>query len=277
MKNLSLRRPRCFVLCVSLFAVLAASRSSRSSEADCASFDFAGQLPHAVIEPETRFLDLGTRAARPHLLSGWSIDELWHDKVSFVWAMGDAATLRFTRFAAEPFILYFRCRPIDAAGAAPQEVAILVNGTQVGLTRLNPDFQSYQLPVPAAVLRSGENRMELRFAHFRVSPPVPKGFAELRRLAVAWDWIGFGAKAEPATPPPQPSAPAGSFSLPFLTRVEFDLEVPPGSSLRWRAVRAWRTSRLGPGAALEVNIGGDGPEGRFTCRNGSSRRRLTLP
>jgi arylsulfatase A-like enzyme len=275
-----LRRSLRFVLCCALFAALAAFRAGSPSEADCARFDFARQLPQAAVEPETRFLDLGTREARPYLLSGWSIDELWRGKASFVWAMGEAATLRFTRFAPGPFTLYFRCRPIDLDDPQPQQVAILVNGTQVGETRLDPDFQSYQMPIPAAVLHSGENRMELRFAHFRVPPPTPKGVPELRRLAVAWDWIGFGAKSAPATPQPQASTAPGSLPVPFLTRINFYLEVHPGSSLRWRAIRPWHTARLGPGAVLEVKVDWDGspksPPLRFEQRTFSSPASLPL-
>jgi hypothetical protein len=38
--------------------------------------------------------------------------------------------------------------------------------------------------------------------------------------------------------------------------------VQPGNSLRWRKIRPWRTSRLGPGAALEVTIDWAGPQSR---------------
>jgi arylsulfatase A-like enzyme len=252
------RRPWRFVVWLALAASLAAFRAGRPSEVDCAHLDLARQLPQATVEPETRFLDLGTPEARSHLLSGWSIDELWRGKTSFVWAMGEAATLRFTRFSRGPFTLYFRCRPIDLEDAPPQEVAILVNGTRVGSTRLEPDFRSYEITIPAGVLRPGENRMELRFDHFRAEPPAPRGVPAMRRLAVAWDWIGFGGKAAPPMPRPAPSATPAAITLPFLTRVDFYLEVHPGSSLRWQAIRPWRTARLGPGAALEIAVDWDG-------------------
>jgi arylsulfatase A-like enzyme len=274
-----MRRPRRLVFCLALFAALAALRAGRSGAADCARFDFARQAPQAALEPETRFLDLGTREARPHLLSGWSIDELWRDKTSFVWAMGSAATIGFTRFATDPFTLYFRCRPLDLAGSPPQEVTILVNGTRVGLSRLEADFQTYQVPIPSAVLRSGENRMELRFAHYRAEPPDPTGAPQPRRLAAAWDWIGFGVKTAPARPLPQASPRAGSLLLPFRTRVAFYVEVHPGSSLRWRAVQPWGTPRLGPGAAVEVKVDWDGAESRalrFEQRTFSSPANLPL-
>lgn len=252
------RSPRRFVVWLALVAALAAFRAGGPTEVDCTRLDLARQLPQAAVAAETRFLDLGTPEARPHLLSGWSIDELWRGKTSFVWAMGEAATLRFTRFSRGAFTLYFRCRPIDLADAPPQEIAILVNGTRVGLTRLEPDFQSYEMTIPAGVLRPGENRMELRFAHFRAEPPAPRGAPAKRRLAVAWDWIGFGAKTASAMPRPAPSATPGAMALPFLTRVDFFLEVHPGSSLRWQAIRPWRTARLGPGAALEIAVDWDG-------------------
>ena len=113
--------PRRFVVWLALAAALAAFRAGRPSEVDCARLDLARQLPQAAVAAETRFLDLGTPEARPHLLSGWSIDELWRGKTSFVWAMGEAATLRFTRFSREAFTLYFRCRPIDLAAAPVDE------------------------------------------------------------------------------------------------------------------------------------------------------------
>jgi len=274
-----MRHPRCLVCCFSLFTALAAIRAGRSSDADCARFDLARQAPQAAIEPETRFLDLGTREARPHLAAGWSIDELWRGKTSFVWAMGSAATVRFTRFATDPFTLYFRCRPFDSADSPPQEVTILINGTRVGLVRLDPDFKTYQVAIPAAVLRSGENQMELRFAYFRAEPPGPTGAPKLRRLAVAWDWIGFGVKTAPARPLPRLSPRAGSLLLPFRTRVTFYVEVHPGSSLRWRAIQPWGTRRLGPGAALEVKVDWDGAEShaqRFEQRAFSSSASLPL-
>ncbi|HLX09531.1 MAG TPA: hypothetical protein VKY89_16880, partial [Thermoanaerobaculia bacterium] len=255
------RRPRRLVCCLALIAALAAFRAGSSSEASCARFDFAQQAAQAAIEPETAFLDLGTRAARPQLLAGWSIDELWQGKTSFVWAMGGASTIRFTRLAAEPFTLYFRCRPLDvAAGAPPQDVTILVNGTQVGVTRLKPDFQTYDLAVPAAAVRPGDNRLELRPSYFRAEPPDPNGAPEPRRLAVAWDWIGFGVKSAPARPQPQASPRAGTLLLPFRTRVAFYVQVPPGSSLRWRTVQPYGTARLGAGAALEVRVDWDGAD-----------------
>jgi arylsulfatase A-like enzyme len=256
--RIRLDSPRRFVVWLALVAALAAFRAGPPSAVDCAHLDLARQLPQAAVAAETRFLDLGTPEARPHLVSGWSIDELWRGKTSFVWAMGEAATLRFTRFSPGAFTLYFRCRPIDIADAPPQEIAVLVNGTRVGLTRLEPDFQSYEMTIPAGVLRPGENRMELQFAHFRAEPPAPRGAPAKRRLAVAWDWIGFGAKAAPPMPRPAPSATPGTIALPFLTRVDFFLEVHPGSSLRWQAIRPWRTARLGPGAALEVAVDWDG-------------------
>jgi arylsulfatase A-like enzyme len=278
------RRPRHYAAFLALFAALASVRAGRPAEADCAPFDFVAQLPQAAVVPETRFLDLGTREARPHLLTGWSIDELWHDKTSFVWAMGEASTLRFTRFSSEPLTLYFRCRPIDLDSSTPQEVMVLVNGAEVGQTRLDADFKTYQMPVPAAALRPGDNRMELRFAYFRVPPPVPKGTPELRRLAVAWDWIGFGTKSAPATPQPEalaPATPARALSLPFLTRVDYYMEIHPGSTLRWQAIRPLRNGRLAPDAAVEVRVDWDGlPDSRqerIEQRSFASPANITLP
>jgi arylsulfatase A-like enzyme len=266
-----LRPPRRSILCLALLAPLVAMRAGSPTVASCAPFDLTQQLAQAASEPETRFLDVGTREARPYLLAGWSIDELWHDKTSFAWAMGDAATLRFTRFTPGPFTLYFRCRPMDFDGGAAQEVTILVNGAQVGVTRLEAgEFKTYQMAVPAAAVRPGENRMELRFARFRVPPPTPAGIPELRRLAVAWDWIGFGVKSAPAKASlptselgglaagASASAQAGTLSLPFLDRLDFFLAVQAGSTLRWQAIRPWGAAGAGAGAALEIRIDMDG-------------------
>ncbi len=226
-------------------------------------FDFARQLSQATLEPETRFLDLGTREARPYLLSGWSIDELWQGKTSFVWAMGQAAAVRFFRSSPGPFTLYFRCRPFAAAGAAPQAIATVVNGTAVGLTRPGPDFQTYRLTIPGTALRAGENRLELRFAVSEAPPAGPGGAIERRRLAVAWDWIGFGT---PVAPPPRADTPAtaaaGALSLPCGNLLDFYLVVQPGSLLRWQSIRPWGPAAAVPGSRLEIQVEWDGGGGK---------------
>jgi choline-sulfatase len=260
------RRLRRWALWLALCCALAALQMDRPVEADSPRFDFAREIGRATLEPETRFLDLGTREARPSLLSGWSVDELWQGKTSFVWAMGQEAALRFNRAAAEPFILYFRCRPFAVAGGMPQVVTILVNGAKVGLTRLAPEFRSYRLAIPGAVLRSGENRLELRFATSEMPPPGPGGRIEKRRLAVAWDWIGFGTPVAPPSSKPQAVAREGSLWLPFRGRLDFYVEVQPGTRLGWQAIRPWRIPRVGAGTLLEVQVEWDGGGAGRTLR-----------
>ncbi len=223
-------------------------------------------------------IDLGTREARAHLLTGWSIDELWRGKTTFVWAMGRSATVRFTRFTSGPFTLYFRCLPFaPPGGGPPQEITTLVNGTQVGTTRLDEaDFQTYAVAVPAAALRSGDNQVEFRFAWFRAEPPDPNGAPAPRRIAVAWDWIGVGVKSAAAAAPAAAVPPlvprAGALLLPFRTRVTFFVDAQPGSVLRWRSIAAWNAGKAAAapgtaataasaGAAVEVQVDWEGASG----------------
>lgn len=153
----------------------------------------------------------------------------------------------------------------------PQTVSTLVNGKKVGQTQLADGFQSYEVVVPAAALRSGENRIEFLYAYSESPPPGAGGVVDSRSLAVAWDWIGFGTSVPPPGPEPKVIAQSGAFSFPFHNRLDFYLEVHPQSRIRWQAIRPWRTSRLDPAASLEVQVELDdgSPERTFRVQPGS--------
>ncbi|MGC8837574.1 MAG: interleukin-like EMT inducer domain-containing protein [Anaerolineae bacterium] len=120
-------------------------------------------------------VDLGQEASWMYQGPGWSFDEEIAG-VSAVWAVEQGATLFFPLREVAPHRLTFRAWPFAFAGAAPQEVTVLVNGHAVGRVALVPGWGRYSLEVPAEALRYGLNRVAFRFAHLDsprdVLPPV---------------------------------------------------------------------------------------------------------
>lgn len=137
-----------------------------------------GLVVYRTVQPPPRRgfrVDLGQEASWMYQGPGWSFDEEIAG-ASAVWAVEQGATLFFPLREVAPHRLTFRAWPFAFAGAAPQEVTVLVNGRAVGRVVLAPGWGEYTLDVPAEALRYGLNRVAFRFAHLDaprdVLPPV---------------------------------------------------------------------------------------------------------
>ena len=92
-----------------------------------------------------------------------------------------------------PLRLQIRAHAFAYPGAPPQVLAVHVNGSPApagscdALT-VPPGWQTIECALPAAALRAGVNRLELRFAHARRPRDAGLGGDE-RALAAAVDWI----------------------------------------------------------------------------------------
>jgi len=219
---------------------------------------------------ETRRLDLGVETVRPLLLDGWSADELWEGKTTFVWGVGERSSIRIFQFTAEPLRLRFRCRPLDRPEGTPLSVTVFVNEKRTGEVRLGTGFQSYEVAIPAAALRSGENRVDFAYAPAGAPFTVAGKVLDRRPLAVAWDWIALDG-----SPPPRESAAGqedGTLTLPGRARLDFHLKLAPGSRIAWDRVE---------GEALEVQVLRDGQPApavfRFAGRALGRAHEIELP
>ncbi len=52
---------------------------------------------------------------------------------------------------------------INAYAESPQHVTVVLNGERVGDMSLTDKWEDYQISLPAGILRSGMNRIELQF------------------------------------------------------------------------------------------------------------------
>lgn len=188
-------------------------------------FDFAAEFARAESQPESRRIDFGDPASRSHLLDGWSVDERWEGRTSFVWGLGPASTVRFRLAQPRSVAITFRCLALAFAAAPPQVITPVLNGIELPPVVVeSPAFTNYDLALPARALRSGDNLLELRYA--RWGAPAGELGAEMRPVAVAWDWLALrDAGSSP------PARLGDSVFLPLHARLDYYLAVPSGSRL----------------------------------------------
>lgn len=220
--------------------------------------ELTAQMPLATLWRETASIDLGTAAARPHLLLGWDIDENWHG-TSMVWAQDERSLLSFYVATPRPLTLRMRGGPLVGPDVPQQTVDVAVNGTAIGQWQLAAGQHDYALPIPASALRPRENVLELRYAYARRPSNLQRGSTDTRRLAVAWDWLTFDGLDERPAPAVQAAAGADApaLTLPVGTEVGFFFDLPDGATLQFDAVTPLPTGANGA-AALEVLAERDG-------------------
>jgi choline-sulfatase len=240
-------------LCRGLLLLLALGCADRAREH--VRFDFATSLGQGDLRRETRRLDLGVETVRPLLLDGWSADELWEGKTTFVWGVGERSSLRVYQFVSEPLRMRFRCRPLDRPAGAPSAIAVSVNGMRVGGASLGSGFRSYEIAIPAAVLRAGENRVDLAYTPAGAPFTVAGKVLDPRPLAVAWDWIALDG-AGGSSPPAESAAgqTEGAVTIPWRTRLDFHLRLAPGSRIAWDRAEEMEAET----GALEIQVLRDG-------------------
>lgn len=111
-------------------------------------------------------IDFGTDSARPFLSYGWSPNESWRQPVvSINWAIGRDASLRVSLETGRNYRVRFRAYPYRPAGFTCQWVELRVNGRLVQRVYLEQEWNSYEVSIPKALVQTGDNRVDLHFAH----------------------------------------------------------------------------------------------------------------
>ncbi|HEY9422359.1 MAG TPA: hypothetical protein VIW92_13155, partial [Thermoanaerobaculia bacterium] len=177
--------------------------------------DLTAGLDLAEIDREPGTVDLGTPEARPLLRKGWGQDE-----GAFVWSDGPESEVEFFLAAPRDIPLTLRGKPYQSPGAPPQEVTLFLNGTRID--RITPGGQDSRVVLPARRLRTGANRLALRYAWTR-SPHEENGSGDRRRLAVAWDLLRFETGVDERA---RLRAAGGQLAIPFGWRVTSYLRLP---------------------------------------------------
>lgn len=213
-----------------LLATLVACRAAERPSGPAVRHDLAADFARADVRSETLSFDLGTPEARPALISGWSWNQKSGDE-TIVWSEGPRSVLSL--FLAQPrsLRLAFRCTPYEppeAAGRAPQAIAIEVNGQPAGSVELGSGPGEYALALPVAAQRVGVNEIAFVYRHVFAGPARRGGRLSGRTLAVAWDWIRLTGGDAASGAPEAPRAAGSHLLLPAGSRVDyyFDLEAP---------------------------------------------------
>jgi arylsulfatase A-like enzyme len=217
-----------------LFSVLFFSSCSREEkfEKNPVFYDFVQNFPLAEVQQEFTFLDIGTPTARRNLGRGWSHDEKFSGQdVTFVWGLGEKSALELFLFEPHDIQLVFRCLPFRFPNSPVQTISIEINGESVGQVTLQPALNEYEVTIPQTSLVSGKNRLEFRYAYARAPKDVRQGATDIRRLAVAWDYIRFGSDEEQARAEPHADVESGVLYIPFGAQVDYYLILPRESVL----------------------------------------------
>ncbi|HEY4574294.1 MAG TPA: hypothetical protein VIJ26_10035, partial [Thermoanaerobaculia bacterium] len=188
--------------------------------------DLIADLDLAEIEREPGVVDLGAPEARLLLRGGWSLDE-GDGAHNFVWSDGPESAIVFFLAAARDVPLILKGSPYPAPGAPEQVVTLLLNGAPVG--RVTVAGEEVRAVLPEQALRTGENRLVLRYAWTRCPFEETGGKNDdRRRLAVAWDLLRFETGVDDQG---RVRGAGGQLALPFGWRIDSFQPLPPGAVL----------------------------------------------
>ncbi|HVS16216.1 MAG TPA: hypothetical protein VMV46_20045 [Thermoanaerobaculia bacterium] len=212
-------------------------------------YDLVHSLPAARRGEPTGRLDLGTEEARAHLGAGWSWNERAGDATTFVWGVGAESRIRLSLNGLRPVGLRFRALAFEPPGGArePPALELLIDGAHAGEVELTGGFEVHGREVDPRLWSLTESVLQLRYR----PEPAPAGPHDRRPLAVAWDWL----ELEEVEPGPAASSGALRTSarrlrLPVGLRLDYPLDLEPGSRLRLASVRPHPAALI---AALAVS------------------------
>jgi hypothetical protein len=138
---------------------------------------------------DVRFFDFDAASTpQSRLVDGWSYYEGSVDHVSYVWSVGNSATLAVPDSGDGDRLVRFRGWPADVEGKSEQRVTLYVNGTRAHGWRVPVDGmppRTFETTVPRSAWHAGENRLRFDFAY----ADHTRGKGEERRLAFAFDWL----------------------------------------------------------------------------------------
>lgn len=206
---------------------------------------------------ETGTIDVGDSAARRHLTDGWSpLDERWafREDETFVWARGTQASLSFYQIESQLQRVRFRGRP-NTADDSPlvSTIHLRLNGvTLPTAVDVVAGWQDYLVPLPPRFLRVGANELTFGFDR-RPDGELSQGAS----LQFAVDQVQFFDATVTALPRlEQPDSEHGLI-LPYLSGVNFDLDLTPGAVIRIRLVEVYGRP-LPDDGSLHVYIDAEG-------------------
>ncbi len=196
-------------------------------------FDLAERAKSAEIVRHAPFIDVGAIGSVGSLVEGWSGSEIDSGSgATFAWAAADRAVLETTLLDTEIEQLDIRCRPFHWDGSPEQRLSVVVNGCEIGDTILEPGFHDYSLPLPEGTVRTGLNRVDLRFSWTAVPADHLPNNTDRRTLSAAFESLSFGMlNAVPPVTLHDPVVEGGGLLIPPGTGLRYRLTVPKDAVL----------------------------------------------
>ncbi|MFW5924564.1 MAG: sulfatase [Myxococcota bacterium] len=152
--------------------------------------DLRAQIARRSNDPSVGSIDLGTESARSHLGEGWARPEREPSGRTFVWALGDSATLRLGTGPNADLLVRVVARPGPASDDAPaQRMTVHVNGERLQELEMRRGFAPYHFQIPAKVLSGDGDELTFHFDRAVAPRDVDPGSEDDRRLAVAFDRV----------------------------------------------------------------------------------------
>ena len=151
--------------------------------------DLVEALPAAEKRVETNRIEFSAEDALGHLRLGWGAPELLQNGKTIAWAVERHAEIRFSVLRPGERILELSAQPFVQPDAGPQRTELRLNGAPLTELVLERGWRSYQIALPAALLRSGRNTLGFDFAYAATPAGGLLGSEDERRLAAAFDWI----------------------------------------------------------------------------------------
>lgn len=142
-------------------------------------------------------LDLGDPESRHQLVQGFSFDER-DGSSTYVWSLGPSSllTLRLGPPSRETYVLRLRVRGFRAI--CPVGASLSLNGVELGKISASPKWSIAEVEVPAGVLKSGDNTLQIVYERTGQPSKILKTQDE-RELAIGFDrvWLEPAAKQRP--------------------------------------------------------------------------------
>lgn len=142
--------------------------------------------------PDGYLLDFGSTAPQFFLFEGWSSPERLGER-TFAWADAKESRLWVFLPRREDLLLELGLLPLTFPGSPPQGIKISVNERFVREIQLEAasDWESYTVHLPRTYLTVGVNTIRFVYRYMASPSKVVPGNPDLRRLAVAFDFIAF--------------------------------------------------------------------------------------
>ncbi len=243
--------------------------------------DLVSEFRYAEVRRERPLIDLGTPAAAPALVGGWSWNEADPAGNTFVWAVGPRSEIGVYLASARELEVRMTCRAHRYPGAPAQRLAVLWNDTEVADLELSGRFAEHRFTVPSSLALAGSHRVEFVPSYFGRPPDVAAAGAgrtprHPRKLSFACDRIEVGDGPTPG----QARGEADTLWIPAASEVSFFLEPERDLELRWQGF----SPRGGSGLEVVWEVEGAAPAGAVAAAGTAVARdaadpvvRLPLP